>query len=144
LDKFECTKCVHVSTLKFLDSMMFYMFRGFQRLQICNFWTLRTKDMKLLLKQIGLIQFENEFNLNTENIKYYCTNGFYILLSFQWYKVCNFWTHGFEVMNFQRFSTNLIWISNLYLFKFRSRHVADSYSSVPVRTDHHREVLDLK
>jgi hypothetical protein len=48
-------------------------------MQICNFWTLGTKDMNLIVKQIGLIQFENEFNLNTETIKFYCTNGFYIL-----------------------------------------------------------------
>jgi hypothetical protein len=45
LDKFECTKCVHISNLDFLDSMMFYKLRGFQGLQICNFWTNKTKDM---------------------------------------------------------------------------------------------------
>jgi hypothetical protein len=33
------------STLKFLDPMMFYMIRGFQRLQIYNFWMIGTKDM---------------------------------------------------------------------------------------------------
>jgi hypothetical protein len=27
------------------DSMMFYMIRGFQRLQICNFWMYGTNDM---------------------------------------------------------------------------------------------------
>jgi hypothetical protein len=26
LDRFECTKCVHVSTLEFLVPMMFYVF----------------------------------------------------------------------------------------------------------------------
>jgi hypothetical protein len=45
LNRFECTKCVHISTLGFLDHMMFYMLRGFQRLQICDFWTLESKDM---------------------------------------------------------------------------------------------------
>jgi hypothetical protein len=30
--------------LFFLDSMMFYRLRGFQRLQFCNFWTDRIKD----------------------------------------------------------------------------------------------------
>jgi hypothetical protein len=35
--------------------------------------------MNLFVKQIDWIQFENEFNLNTEPIKYYYTNGFYIL-----------------------------------------------------------------
>jgi hypothetical protein len=49
---------MHVSNLKFLDSIIFYMIIEFQRLQICNFWILRTKDMSLLVKQIGLIQFE--------------------------------------------------------------------------------------
>jgi hypothetical protein len=67
---------VHISTLKFLDSMMIYMIRGFQRLQICNFLILRTKDMHLIVKQIGLIQFENESNLNTETMKFYFTSGF--------------------------------------------------------------------
>jgi hypothetical protein len=47
LDKFECTKCVHISNLDFIDPMMFYMLRGFQRLQICDFWIDRTKDMNL-------------------------------------------------------------------------------------------------
>jgi hypothetical protein len=47
LDKFECTKCVHVSNLDFFDPMMFYKLRGFQRLQICNFWMDRSKDMDL-------------------------------------------------------------------------------------------------
>jgi hypothetical protein len=47
LDTFDCTKCMHVSTLKFLDPMMFYMIRGFQWLQIYNFWMGRTKDMNL-------------------------------------------------------------------------------------------------
>jgi hypothetical protein len=69
---------VHVSTLKFLDSMVFYMIRGIQGLQICNVWILRTKDMNLIVKQIGLIQFENDFNLNTETMKYYYTTGFHM------------------------------------------------------------------
>jgi hypothetical protein len=47
LDKFECTKCVHVSNLDFLDPMMFYKLRGFQRLQNCKFWILGSKDMDL-------------------------------------------------------------------------------------------------
>jgi hypothetical protein len=68
---------VHISTLMFLDFMMFYMIRGFQRLQIYNFWMHRTKDMNLLVWQKDLIQFENEFNFNTEAMKVYCTNGFY-------------------------------------------------------------------
>jgi hypothetical protein len=29
LDKFECTKCVHISNLDFLDPMMFYKLREF-------------------------------------------------------------------------------------------------------------------
>jgi hypothetical protein len=45
LNEFECTRFVHVSTLMFLDSMMFYKIRGFQRLQICDCWMCRTKDM---------------------------------------------------------------------------------------------------
>jgi hypothetical protein len=67
------------------------------------------------MKQMSLNQFENEFKLITETMKYYCTTGFYTLLAFQWYKVCNFWTHGLKVMIFHRFSRNqiqiLIWIS---------------------------------
>jgi hypothetical protein len=74
---------MHVSNLNFLDSIIFYMIREFQRLQICNFWILRTKDMSLLVKQIGLIQFENEFNLNTRTMKYFWTSGFYTLQAFQ-------------------------------------------------------------
>jgi hypothetical protein len=50
--------------------MLFYMIRGFQRLQIYNFWMLRTKDMNLFVKQISFIQFENAFNLNTETMKF--------------------------------------------------------------------------
>jgi hypothetical protein len=61
---------VHISNLMFLDSMMFYMIRGFQILQICNFWMIETKDMNLLVWQKDLIQFENEFKLNTETMKY--------------------------------------------------------------------------
>jgi hypothetical protein len=38
------------------DSMMFYMIREFQRLQICNFWMHRTKDMDLLVWQEDFIQ----------------------------------------------------------------------------------------
>jgi hypothetical protein len=38
---------VHVSNLDFLDPMVFYKLRGFQRLQICNFWILGSKDMDL-------------------------------------------------------------------------------------------------
>jgi hypothetical protein len=74
---------VHVSTLMFLDSMMFYIIRGFQGLQICNFWMIRTKDMNLLVKQMSLIQFENEFKLNTKTMRYCGTTGFYTLQAFQ-------------------------------------------------------------
>jgi hypothetical protein len=49
LAKFECTKFVHISTLVFLDSKIFFMFRGFHRLQICNFWISREKDMNYLV-----------------------------------------------------------------------------------------------
>jgi hypothetical protein len=47
LDKIICTKFVHVTNLMFLDSMMFNKIIGFQRLQICDFWMCRTKDMNL-------------------------------------------------------------------------------------------------
>jgi hypothetical protein len=33
LNEFECTKFVHVLTLMFLDSKVFYMFIGFHRLK---------------------------------------------------------------------------------------------------------------
>jgi hypothetical protein len=39
---------------------------------------------------MGLVQFENGFNLNTETIEYYCTIRIYTLLTFQIYKVCKF------------------------------------------------------
>jgi hypothetical protein len=55
----------------FLDSMMFYMIIEFQRLQICNFWMHRTKDMDLLVWQEDFIQFENGFQLDTETMKFY-------------------------------------------------------------------------
>jgi hypothetical protein len=45
LNRFECTKCVHISNLDFLDPMMFYKLREFHRLQVCKFWMDRTKDM---------------------------------------------------------------------------------------------------
>jgi hypothetical protein len=61
----------------------------------------------------GLIQFENRFNFNTESMKDYGTNGFYMSQGFQWYIICNFSMYGLEVMNFQIFSTNLIQISVL-------------------------------
>jgi hypothetical protein len=35
--------------------------------------------MNLIVKQIDLIQFENEFNLNTETINFYYTIRFYTL-----------------------------------------------------------------
>jgi hypothetical protein len=45
LRRFECTKCVHVSSLDFLDPMVFYRTRAFQRLQNCNFWIPGSIDM---------------------------------------------------------------------------------------------------
>jgi hypothetical protein len=39
--------------------------------------------MNLLVKQKGLIQFENIFKLNTETMKFYGTTGFYMLIGFQ-------------------------------------------------------------
>jgi hypothetical protein len=57
---------------------MFYMLRGFQRLQIYNIWMDRIKDMDLASYQKGLIQFENRFKLNTETMNYYVTTGFYM------------------------------------------------------------------
>jgi hypothetical protein len=59
------------------------MIREFQGLQICNFWMIRTKDMNLLVKQMSLIQFENDFKLSTETMRYYGTTGFYTLQAFQ-------------------------------------------------------------
>jgi hypothetical protein len=64
--------------------------------------------MNLIVKQISLIQFENEFKSNTETMNFYCTNGLYILLAFQWYIICNFWTYKSKDMIFQRLGTNLI------------------------------------
>ena len=43
LERFNFTKCVHVSTLVFSGSNVFYMFQGFQRLQICCIWMCGTK-----------------------------------------------------------------------------------------------------
>jgi hypothetical protein len=54
LDRFECTKFVHVSTLVFLDSKVFYMFWGIHRLQICYFWMTRAKDMNQLVLMCNL------------------------------------------------------------------------------------------
>jgi hypothetical protein len=45
------------------------MIRGFQILQICNFWMCRTKGMNLLMWQMSLNQFENEFKMTTETDK---------------------------------------------------------------------------
>jgi hypothetical protein len=35
-----------------------------------------------------LIQFENRFKLNTEPMKYKCTNGFYMSPGFQGHIIC--------------------------------------------------------
>jgi hypothetical protein len=44
-------ECIALSfSWLFLDSMVFYTIRGLHRLQICNFWILRTKDMNLFVK----------------------------------------------------------------------------------------------
>jgi hypothetical protein len=40
---------------------------------------IKTKDMNLIVKQMSLIQFKNEFKLNTKTMNYYGTNGFYML-----------------------------------------------------------------
>jgi hypothetical protein len=117
MNRFQCTKCVHVSILKFLDSMMFYMIRGFQRLQIYNFWIHRTKDMNLIVWQKGLIQFEIDFNLNSESMKYYCTTGFYMSQGFQWYIICYFSSYRSKDMNYQRLEWNLIEIPIWIEFK---------------------------
>jgi hypothetical protein len=53
--------------------------------------------------QIGLNQFENEFELSTETVEYYCTIGFYLFLAFQRHKICKIWIHGLKDMNLQRF-----------------------------------------
>jgi hypothetical protein len=53
--KFECTKCVHVSTFGFFDSMMFYKIRGFQRLHIYNFLDTWFKRYELNKLTEGLI-----------------------------------------------------------------------------------------
>jgi hypothetical protein len=50
-----------------------------------------------------LIQFENEFNLNTETMKDSGTNGFYTSQGFQWYIICDFWTYESKDMNYQSF-----------------------------------------
>jgi hypothetical protein len=49
LNEFECTKFVHISTLVFLDSKVFYKLRGFHRLPIYDFWITREKDMNYLV-----------------------------------------------------------------------------------------------
>jgi hypothetical protein len=84
----------------FLDSMMFYMIRGFQILQICDFWMCRTKVINLLVQQFDLNQFENEFKLYTETMRFDCTIGFYTLLAFQRHNICDFWIFSLKDMNF--------------------------------------------
>jgi uncharacterized ParB-like nuclease family protein len=49
LAKFEGSKCVHVSSLKFFGSRVFYMFLGIHRLQICSDWIYRTKVMNYMV-----------------------------------------------------------------------------------------------
>jgi hypothetical protein len=56
--------------------------------------------MNLIVKQMDLIQFENEINLNTKTMKYYCTNRFYTFLAFQRHIICDFWIHGSKFMDF--------------------------------------------
>jgi hypothetical protein len=53
-----------------------------------------------MVQRIGLNQFKNGFNLITETIGFYCTNGFYVFLAFQGHEVCNFWIYGFQDMIF--------------------------------------------
>jgi hypothetical protein len=64
--------------------------------------------MNLLMWQMSLNQFDNEFKLTTETMEYYCTFGFYTSLDFQGHKVCKFWMHGLKDMIFQRFKQNLL------------------------------------
>jgi hypothetical protein len=65
---------------------------------------------------MGLIQFENDFKLNTETMKFLCTNGFYMFHGFQWNIICYFWTQESKDMNIQRFGLNLVSNSNSNLF----------------------------
>jgi hypothetical protein len=49
LVKFNSRKCVHVSSFKFFDSKVFYMFLGIHRIQICSKWIYRTKVMNFMV-----------------------------------------------------------------------------------------------
>jgi hypothetical protein len=49
---------------------------------------------------MSLNQFENEFNLNTETMRFYCTNGLYTILAFHRHIICNFWIYESKDMIF--------------------------------------------
>jgi hypothetical protein len=103
LDRFECTKFVHISTLVFLDSKVFYMFWGFHRLQICYFWITRAKDMNYLVLKCKLHHL-NFTSINcTVTMWYYCIFGFYTLQGFQGYKIWKIWTSKTFYIDFTRF-----------------------------------------
>jgi hypothetical protein len=118
------------------------MIRGFQRLQICNFWMHRTKDMNLLMWQMSLNQFENEFKLTTETMEYYCIIGFYSSLAFQRHKVCKFWIYGLKDMNFQRSKHFLFLKSNSNSVKTGGCHVASSDWTIPIQADYDCKLSD--
>jgi hypothetical protein len=49
---------------------------------------------------MGLNQFENRFNLNSEAWGFECTKRFYTLLAFQRHDICYFWIYGLKDMVF--------------------------------------------
>jgi hypothetical protein len=106
LNEFECTKFVHISTLGFLDSKMFYMFIGLHRLQICYFWITRAKDMNYLVLKCNLYHLNFASIIYTVTMWYYCLFGFYTFQGFQGYKICKIWNSGLFYIDFTRFSRN--------------------------------------
>jgi hypothetical protein len=69
--------------------------------------------------------------MNNENMKY-STIGFYTLLAFQRYIICNFWTYGLKDMKV----TSLQIIEfKLNLIETKKGHVAASDRHVLVRPD---------
>jgi hypothetical protein len=141
---FECTKFVHVSTLVFLDSKVFYMFWGLHRLQICYFRTTRAKDMNYLVLKCNL----HHLNFTSINCAvtmwYYCIFGFYTFVGFQWHIIFYFWIHKAKDMKFQSLGTILFLILIRNPILQGAGHVAQFYWFILFRPDHRCGPFDLK
>jgi hypothetical protein len=140
LDRFECTKFVHATTLVFLDSKVFYMFWGIHRLEICYCWITRAKDMNYLVLRRYFNHLKFISKCCTVTMWYYCTIRFYNFQGFQGYVICNFWTYGLKDIKFTS-SGHILWFENQIWINLtrvwpvltEAGYVASPYWPIPFR-----------